>query len=224
MATESLPILPGTLPPGVCYPDEQTRLVAFAENMSAQLDGSAYYNYGSTQPSVENQGYPWLNTNDGRWYTFVGRWRTPSNYSTGERRWWAGSLADLVTYDGGESGDPMWEEDTDFQGRSPMGPGAIPSANPSKTLTVGENYGEGAHTMTEAELVEHTHEPPEGIANYIGYVEAGQPSSYEATGGTEMMTFGETAATGDGEAMPIIHPVRGLYCIKWTGKQFRYAS
>jgi hypothetical protein len=236
MSQMLLPILPGTLPPGVCYANEQDRLLAFAENMEAILAGGlAYYNYGSDTPSVENQGFPWFRTTDGRWYFFSGSWKSPVNYSTYERRLFVGSTTDLLTYDGGAAGTvtattgPMWEVDTDFAGRSPMAPGDIPSANPAKTLAVGENYGEGAHTMTEEELAPHDHAPRDGFAAYAGFVDVGQPSSYEIDGGSEIERMGATGEGGgedDGsgnlvaQPMPVIHPVRGCYIIKWTGRQF----
>ncbi len=66
MSTVLLPILAGTLPEGSCFTDDQQRLNAFAAAMQAVLPGMAFYNYGSTRPSVANQTYPWLNTNDGR--------------------------------------------------------------------------------------------------------------------------------------------------------------
>src|SRR5690242_20197534 len=111
MANVLLPILPGTLPEGSCFTNDQDRLVAFAAAMQAVLPGLAFYNYGSTKPSVANQQYPWLNTNDGRWYSFSGNWRSPNNYSPFDRRWFAGTLTDLLTYDGGNSTfGPMWVE------------------------------------------------------------------------------------------------------------------
>lgn len=226
MADTLLSILPGTLPPNACFANEQARLVAFAENMQAVLPGGmAFYNFGASKPSVENQAYPWFRTTDGRWYFFSGQWIAPVNYSVYERRLFYGSLAQLVTYDGGDTGvpsptsGPMWIVDIDFDGRSPMGPGAIPSANPAKTLAVQEAYGEGAHVQTEAELAEHTHGPDTNLADSIlGHaVVSGQ---WNVGGGGDTINQGVIGTAGDSEPMPIIHPCRGIYVVKWTGRAY----
>src|SRR5688572_10156107 len=120
MPTILLPILAGSLPPGICLtgPDaEQNRMVAFAENMEAQLEaGQSFYNFGDTKPAVEFNAYPWLRTIDMRWYYYSGGWISPVNYDANDRRWYAGTLVQLQTYDGGDLGapsdrsGPMWVE------------------------------------------------------------------------------------------------------------------
>lgn len=101
-----------------------------------------------------------------------------------------------------------------------MHPGDIPTANPAKTLAVGENFGEGAHTMTAAELATHDH-----VVHAFG--EGGSLTDIQA-GNNLVAGAGEierdTDETGDGEAMPVIHPVRGLYCIKWSGRLYRFIA
>jgi hypothetical protein len=42
----------------------------------------------------------------------------------------------------------MWEVDHNYDGRSPMGPGAIPVSNPAKTLSLSEDYGSGTHAIS----------------------------------------------------------------------------
>lgn len=204
---------------------EQERLVAFAEVLTAQLDGQAFYNYGSTKPSPENNIYPWFRTTDGRWYIYSGGWISPVNYDLLERRWYAGDLTQLQTYDGGDSGaasdrsGPMWTEDTDMRGRSPMHPGAIADANPAKTLAIGENYGSGSHAQTVAELAAHTHE----VKIPAGGNEGALPRFNTSANTTSVATVDVISeSTGGGAAMPIVHNVRGLYCVKWTGRLYRF--
>lgn len=217
-----LPLLPGTLPPNACYDNEQERLVAFMGVSSAVIEGGlAFYNYGATLPTPENQGYPWFRTTDGKWYIYAGSWLSPVNYDLGDRRWYAKTLAELVTYDGGDAGapsvssGPMWEEDTDFIGRSPMHPGAVFGSNPAKVLALGENYGVASHTNTMLEMPEHTH----GV-NYSN-IQAGTGYPQTGTGSSNDFQFNtDPAGVTAPSPFSVVHPVRGLYCIKWTGRQF----
>jgi hypothetical protein len=228
VATVLLPIIPGSLSAGACFNSEQERLNAFAAAMEAQLNGEAFYNYGDTKPDVSDQGYPWLRTTDMRWYRFEGKWKSPiADYSLYERRLWVGTLLSLQTYDGGDTNTPStesgptWEVDTAFEGRSPMGPGAIPSSNPAKTLVVEENFGEGAHAQTVAEMAEHEHTPDPTLADgFLGHATPSAPATYNVGGGGDTISMGATAAAGSGDPMPIIHPVRAAYLIKRTTRTF----
>ncbi len=190
--------------------------------------GYAFYNYGPTKPAVSLQAYPWFNTTDGRWYVFSGVWRTPVNYSTYERRWFVGNLTQLQTYDGGDTltasptSGPMWQEDETMRGRSPMGPGDIPTANPAKILSVAEAFGEGSHVQTTAELASHSHRPlATDATGFLGYpAVVGGNLIVNSSSGNDTASSSSTATTGDSAAMPVIHPVVGLYCIKWTGRAY----
>lgn len=224
MPTILLPLLPGTLIPGVCYNDEQSRLNAYAENLQAQLPGQAYYNYGDSIPAVENNAYPWLRTTDMRWYRFSGSWISPvgPEYNVGIRRLWTSSAGLLQTYDGGDTdtpsdrSGPMWEIDHDFDGRSPMGPGAIEGSNPAKTLAGGEDYGTGAHTLAGSNLPEHRH------AMKFSQGTDGDTYPSIATGSTnDRQYFTEMAGNATPTPLNNVHPVRGCYIIKWTGRAYR---
>ncbi len=234
MPVIQLPLIPGTLPPDACYPNEQARLNAFMQASYAALSGQTFFNYGADEPAPEFRTFPWLNTTDGRWYSYLGAWIQPYNYDFNERRLYVGDLTALQTYDGGDTGapgtmsGPTWVEDTEFIGRSPMGPGAIPTSNPAVTLNVATNAGEGAHAQTSEELYPHSHEPNDDFSGFLGLVKPGKPSNFEITGGTEVRSMGTTALEGgnaDGDAEPanVIHPVRGAYIIKWTGRLYRRA-
>lgn len=240
-----LPILPGALPPSYCFTSWPQTLLDFANAMNAVLPGATFFNYGDTKPAPEYQTYPWLRTTDMRWYEFVGVWRSPNNYSPFDRRLFPGTLVELETYDGGTAGTvsptsgPMWIEDTDFQGRSPMGPGAISGADPAKTLAAAEAYGAGSHALTEAEggVGVHTHAFGKYLSgaagiNYVGsftvpsYTGAVVQGLGSATGpDTTANLF--TLPSGSGAtgvptptAFSVVHPVRGCYVVKPSGRQF----
>jgi hypothetical protein len=155
------------------------------------------------------------------------------NRDANERRIFVGSLTDLRSYDGGDgtagpatsTSGPAWQEDTDFQGRSPMGPGAIPTSNPAKTLSVGEDFGEGAHAQASTELYPHSHPPGDIFNAFAGFVKPGQLSSYEIGGGTEIERMGFTGlqggnASGNADPANVVHPCRGAYIIRATARAF----
>lgn len=213
-----LPILPGTLPPNACYPNEQARLNAFAANMQAQLNGQSFYNYGSTEPSIENRSYPWIRTTDMRIYEFVGRWRSPVNYDENERRLWIGTLSALETYDGGEVGSPMWMEDEAFRGRAPVGPGPLPGSDPAVTLGYAEDIGAASHLITLDEMPEHSHE--------VRYGNDDSGEGFPTTGNDDSFEFSyNTMPKGGDTPISMMQPSRGIYIIKWnTARPYRYAS
>jgi hypothetical protein len=218
VATELLPILPGTLPPNICYDTEQERIVAFAGQMWAQLSGQAFYNYGDTKPAPEFNGYPWLRQQDMRWYYFAGVWISPNpEQSPYARRLFMGTTVNLQTYDGGDTNapsdrsGPMWEVDTAFDGRSPMGVGTIPLSDPSKSLALGEQYGEGSHTQTEDEMPEHAHNVQYATSD------TGDGFPTVSNGTTAVLNY-NTDEKGGSEPMNWVHPVVGIYIIKRTAR------
>lgn len=241
MANVLLPIVPGNFPVGYCFPaTPQEFLVDIAAHLQALLEGGmAFYNYGSTVPAPENQGYPWLRTTDMRWYRFDGNWISPNPETSAEvRRLFIGpesGAADGVwTYDGGDGSDPsavvptdrtgaMWEVDHNFDGRSPMGPGNIPSANPATVLAVNTNAGEGAHVMSDQEVGPHSHLLPQGYE--IDGLNATPKLCVDAdtlTPTLQLSTNNNTYTAGQ-QAMPIIHPVRGVFLLKRTARAYYVA-
>ena len=241
-----LPILAGSLSPGYCFPASPQQLLNdFADNLQAVLPGGmAFYNYGNTVPAVEFQAYPWLFTNDMRWYRFDGVWISPNPEisGTGIRRLWRDSLANLVTYDGGAAGavtdrsGPMWEEDTTgTAGRSPMHPGAIPTSNPATVLAPADPTGatsftgEGAHTMTGQEVGPHTHPlaADADIMNADGSIKVVTPGVTGpglgkdlTSNNTTPLSVSNNTYTAGQQAMPVIHPVVGVYLIRRTNRTF----
>lgn len=174
MPTVLLPLQSLTLPVGVCYSTEQERLNDFAEHLEAILNGMAFYNYGDTKPDPANNGYPWLRTTDGRWYIYSGAWLSPvgQEYSLFERKIWVGNAgASLQDFDGGD-GDaqsdrsgPMWQVDTDFEARFPVGVGTFPNAG---AVAVGGTGGEDEHTLTDDEVPETPVTPLDSSNNPTG--------------------------------------------------------
>lgn len=247
MANLLLPILAGNLGQGECPTTLQGILNLFANNMQAVLaNGRSFYNYGPDKPAPEFQPYPWLRTTDGRWYQFSGVWRSPYNYDPSERRLWIGAEADLVNYDGGSAGavtpttGPAWVVDHSFDGRSPMGPGLIANDPTTKSLNVAENYGSGAHTLTEAEGGTGSHTHPYGLyvagtgAGFAGQLAPVTVAGFQTLFIGENSPAGASATTanmftlpannGNGVTMAafsITHPVRGLFVIQPSGRTYR---
>ena len=194
-------------------------------------------------PGVDQRGFLWRRPSRGNLiFYWAGAWVAQNPIPSGgiERQWVEGTPAEIWLMDGGSGDDPsivtptgtvgaMWEIDTNYAGRSPMGVGAIPNSFPAKTLSLSENFGEGAHTQTEAEMFRHTHPPKDGYGSFAGFVDAGQPSSFEITGGTEVEKMTATGETGGNagstnDAANVVHPVRGGYMVKRTGRTLYIAT
>lgn len=125
--------------------------------------GNFIYNYGGSTPTADNRIFPWLNTNDGRWYTFqFGLWVSPRPFSFGQIWFTKGATESaLWSMDGGDGTDPratlpdgsanpayvpptsitgaMWMVEHSMDGRFPIGAGTIPNAviyNTTTAITV----------------------------------------------------------------------------------------
>ena len=236
--------LAGTLPEGFCPKGPgalQELFEAFIANTQWSLSvGTRFFNYGDTEPTPDMRIWPWLKTVSGypdRRYDWVaGQWLSlhliPAG-PNGYRADWVGTEDELKVWDDGEiavttlTTGPFWEIDHDFDGRSPMGPGAIPNANPAKTLSPGENYGEGAHVQLAAEVGAHTHPivsqasfSHDGVVDVVNDAASGPDEGlFVGTQGdlTTPLSVGTNDSTG---GMPIVHPVRGCYKIKRTIRKY----
>lgn len=247
-----LPLIHDNLDPSFCFTTWPNFLNTLTPLLKAVQDGQTFFNFGDSVPAPEKQAYPWLRTTDGRWYVYSGAWLSPVNYDANDRRLYVGSLTDLLTYDGGSNATPsdrsgpMWVEDTDFRGRMPMGPGDIPDATPSTTtvhtLTVEEQYGGGAHTLTDAEGATGQHIHAFGkylngaagynypgnqtVPTYTGAVVQGISGSTvnsDTTANLYTLPAGQTAGGVTPTAMNIVPPVVGCYIIKPSGRLYRVA-
>lgn len=234
-----LTLIPGSLPEGYCFTTPQQFNLDIMSIARARFEGSGFtivLNQEGT-PDATQHGFLWRKPSTGLVYSYIsGAWVVPHQSAPGgdERRMFIGSLVALQTYDGGAVGavgdaaGPMWEEDVAFQGRSPMGPGAIPTSNPAKTLNVAEPFGEGAHTQTVEEVGPHTHPlaADADITNVGGTIKivtsgTGGPGLARGETAPEVtpLSVGPNTWTGGTQqAANVIHPILGIYIIKRTAR------
>lgn len=246
----NLSLLPGTLVTD-CYPASAQ---AFYDQMfalgHAQLGDITGIIISEGQPAPEDRDKAWIKLVGGAplwgyspavWYN--GAWviKHPEPANSPARKMWAGDAALLPTYDGGDNGlpgdasGPMWEVDHDFDARSPIGPGTLPS---TAVITQGQALGEENHVLTEAEGAVGSHTHPYGLydtgAGSAGL--AGQNLAI-ATAGYNTLFLGGTGPSGAAVTTAnmfttpanlgagvtsaghnCIHPSRGVYFIKRTSR------
>jgi hypothetical protein len=225
----NLPIIPPTVPEGFCNTlgeDWVQQIINLMGGAVALFDGAGTIILNQeTVPDADERVYLWFRPSTGRVYRWDGgAWVSPhpSTAEGIERKMFEGTPAEIWAQEGGDGSDPasvapatnvgaMWEIDTAYAGRSPMGVGAISGSDPSKNLALSEDYGAGSHAITIPELPEHDHD----IAYATADTGSGLPTVSNGT--TEALNY-PTATTGDGDAMLITHPVRGLYICKRTAR------
>ena len=138
--------------------------------------GNSFFNFGPTYPAINNRIYPWLDENGQWWIYDQGFWLRKNPVTAAyERRIYVGTTTDLLSYDGGDgtttatsTTGPMWEVDTEFEARFPVGAGAFVASGAVAVLgktTSTSIAGEDQHTLTvpETPFNEHTH----GVAQLI---------------------------------------------------------
>jgi hypothetical protein len=138
--------------------------------------GNSFFNFGPTYPAINNRIYPWLDENGQWWIYDQGFWLRKNPVTAAyERRIYVGTTTDLLSYDGGDGTatatsltGPMWEVDTLFDARFPVGVGAFAASGAvavNGTATATSIVGEDKHTLTipETPFNEHTH----GVAQLI---------------------------------------------------------
>jgi hypothetical protein len=240
-------LVPPSLPIGFCPVTEQERATLYFQLAQAQLlvnNVSSFYNYGSTVPDINNRNFPWIRNAGDAFddvYNFLmGYWlavyKSAPAGPNGIRWGYEGTEASLLTFDGGENAPttlttgPFWEIDANYNGRSPMGPGDIPGASPSYSLGVGVVYGAGSQQLTSQQVPPHTHPlatdsaimNPDGTVKVVRTGVGGEGLFIGGSGpATAPLSVEENEFTTTQENAPIIHPVRGLYQIKRTGRLFR---
>ena len=200
---------------------------------SAQMNSLTGILISTSTPDATQRGFAWIKlvgtapVGIFAWNSTISNWVWPNLAAAGgyDRRLYAGDLTSLQTYDGGEVGivgdcsGPMWEEDTSWQGRSPMGVGAIP--NTLDSLTLGSNYGEGKHLQTVDEVGPHTHAcVMDGIKNSGD--DSGKFCAGQNFGGphpdVNTQTNNRSSSTQAQNPFNVVHPVRGIYIIKRTAR------
>lgn len=166
----NLDLIPGTLPPGVCYADEQSRYNDyFSHGLVNAPDLKGILVQDATPAPAFQSGYGWIKTvggipnRRGLYIFFNGAWMAGHPLDPGAVGMYEGDITLLWQKDGGSNTPvtvttgPFWEEITAMQGRSPMHPGTIPGSTGPKTLADAEAYGEAVHLLTFDEMLNHAH-------------------------------------------------------------------
>lgn len=159
-----------------CYPPSPQQLYnEMFERGSALIGDITGVIISDTAPDANDRDKGWVKTNGGAptspsvvYIWFNGSWvaANPTEASGLERRIFVGSTTDLETYDGGEAGavgvasGPMWEVDTTFAGRFPIGAGAVAGSDPALTVAVGDTGGAPQVEMAANQLPPHQHIVP----------------------------------------------------------------
>ena len=242
MASANLPIIPGNLPEGYCYPNSPQELLnKFAEESQVSLESSSFTIIitSASQPAATDRDKLWYNTTDDRFYKwFSGAWvaRHPYNAASPVRLWWNSDLTTLQTFDGGDAGTagnasgPMWEEDTAYRGRMPIHVGSLPSG---ASVALGDTGGADTITLSTANMADHNHygqtyirgtsgsatvssDPSGNSSNFYhedsGHTENSQNQFHLA--GLQTTSVVETI----GEAFNNLNPYKAGYWIKRTSR------
>lgn len=157
--------------------------------------GNSFFNFGPTYPAINNRIYPWLDENGQWWIYDQGFWLRKNPVTAAyERRIYVGTTTDLLSYDGGDgtatatsTTGPMWEVDTEFEARFPVGVGAFLASGAVAVMgkaTSTAIVGEDQHKLTVPELAAHTHDVAIKVFGHGG--EDGDRSA--ADGGTTSNT------------------------------------
>lgn len=226
-------LLPGTLPPGYCYPpDPQTFNVDIVTRIQALLNENFPGIYvGIAEPPADQRDRVWFYPPTTKWYYYIsGQWQRqfdiPNGGTTptaGFRALWTGLEADLATYQGGSAGavgpstGPLWEVDHTFDARSLFGPGTLPS---TAAISVNTNGGNETHILTQAELPN---------INFQAALKAGQADGLDADNSQVLCNPLSTSVNpytlnvpsgGSNTAFSLLPPYRGIFVIKRTSRVY----
>jgi hypothetical protein len=232
MPIASLPILPPTLASGFCFEDWQQIANKLVGGATVQFFSTSFTTIitSASTPAAVDRDKIWFNTVNNRlyqWNSAVGAWTSkhPTDANSSVRMLWVGSLGDLETFDGGAAGTvgdaagPMWQRDTTFDARFPVGVGTFPSTT---AVAVNGTGGEETHVLTEEEMPEHNHslESDPEVETTWGY-KAGAGGSYGAEEGNDTIQTTLTVEdAGEGEAHNNLPPYIGVYFIKRSSRIF----
>lgn len=227
-------LTPPSLPIGYCPTNYQQLANDVISGTQANFNssiGNSFFNYGPTTPALNNQVYPWLDENGNWWIFQSGYWlrQHPIAAGSAERRIYVGTTTDLQTYDGGNTNapsnwsGPMWEVDTLFEARFPVGAGTfaasgVVSVNGTTTSTA--VAGEDKHTLVTAEMPSHTHQI---LDQYINLTQRGSAdtSVFSATNRSEgVANLLPTTSSGGDAAHNNLPPFYGVYFIKRSSRVY----
>jgi hypothetical protein len=227
-------LTPPSLPVGYCPLNYQSLANDIISGTQATFNssiGNSFFNYGASTPALNNQVYPWLDEKGNWWVRVNGYWarQHPILVNSPERRIFVGTAADVLSYDGGDGtavasqmAGPMWEVDTAFDARFPVGVGAFAASgtvNVNGTTTTTSVAGEDQHLLTTAEIPSHTHSMTW--------------DSQDTAGGNQLKTLylgpdanvpnditKNTGSTGGDTAHNNLPPFYGVYFIKRTIREY----
>lgn len=227
-------LTPPSLPIGYCPTNYQQLANDVISGTQANFNssiGNSFFNFGPTTPTLNNQVYPWLDENGNWWIYKDGYWlrQHPIAAGSAERRIYVGTTTDLQTYDGGNTNapsnwsGPMWQVDTLFEARFPVGAGTfaasgVVSVNGTTTSTA--VAGEDKHTLVTAEMPSHTHQI---LDQYINLTQRGSAdtSVFSATNRSEgVANLLPTTSSGGDAAHNNLPPFYGVYFIKRTARVY----
>lgn len=200
--------------------------------------GNSFFNFGPTYPAINNRIYPWLDQ-DGNWWIYdQSLWTRKNPVAAGgfDRRIFVGTTTDLLSYDGGDgtatattTTGPMWEVDTEFEARFPVGVGAFVASGAVAVLgktTSTSIVGEDQHTLSAPEIPSHTHslgangKPAVFWDNFVQEAGGDGNPSYsfnQSVPETSTATGGVIGGDGPHNNLP---PFYGVYFIKRTGRVY----
>ena len=191
-------LTPPSLPVSYCplnYQNLANDIIGGTQAVFNSTIGNSFFNFGPTYPAINNRIYPWLDENGQWWIYDQGFWLRKNPVTAAyERRIYVGTTTDLLSYDGGDGTatatpitGPMWEVDTEFEARFPVGVGAFVASGAVAVLgktTSTSIAGEDQHKLTIPELAAHTHDVAIKVFGHGG--EDGDRSA--ADGGTTSNT------------------------------------
>lgn len=168
------------IPSGYCFTTPAQYWTDIQALITGTVDGGVGFNYGSTTPSSENRGLPWIRTdaeatsNYIRTYTYSaahGMWVSPHCIPPSDKRaiLFTGAKAEIFTLDGGSGDDPtitaptvitgsFWQILTAFEFKIPLGVGTGTTYDgATRSVAIGDTIGSEKVVLTEAQLPEHKH-------------------------------------------------------------------
>jgi len=221
----------GNLADGYCF----STLEAYKNDIFNLLEGTVDVTgiiIGPNTPDVSDQDKVWFKTDAaGRpvgQFIFLGSWIWPNDRqpSGNERMIWAGAEADLWAYDGGDGTDPgtfaptlttgaMWERDTAFDFRIPMGAGTSPNTydgNPATVLTQGGTAGDERILLADDEIA-HRHVTGRFQSDATSYTFFLEDNSIIASGSADRNPGADGTSTPGAKINQDLSAQTGDYCV-----------
>jgi len=86
----TIPLTAGTMSEEICYPPNPSQLASLlSEFMTIEIPDFSFFNFGSSQPAVDDQDKPWVRKNISGYpmgtYVFnAGDWRKATEFTVGQ--------------------------------------------------------------------------------------------------------------------------------------------